>query len=141
MKKLLSVIVVMAAVVLMAGCGSKTDTPSGVAEASIKCIMDKDYKGYVKLMTPANAKEQAEDKDKFKEEQKAMEALLKEKIDKSIEKKGGIKSYEILSEELNEAGDKAKVKVKMIYGDGSEDEQTVKTKKDENGKWLLDIGK
>ena len=51
-----------------------------------------------------------------------------------IKKKDGIKSIEIIEEAINEAGDKADVTLKIIYGNGEEDTQTNKFVM-EDGKW------
>lgn len=67
-------------------------------------------------------------------------SLLKEKGAKDMEKKGGIKSVEILSEDIASDGKTAVVKFKVVYGNDLEqtDEQKmVKT----DGKWLMDVGK
>jgi hypothetical protein len=51
-----------------------------------------------------------------------------------IKKKDGIKSLEVIGEEINEAGDKADVTLKIIYGNGEEDTETNKFIM-EDGKW------
>ena len=51
-----------------------------------------------------------------------------------IKKKDGVKTIEIIEEEINEAGDKANVTLKVIYGNGEEDTQTNKFVM-ENGEW------
>ncbi|MCD4679425.1 MAG: DUF4878 domain-containing protein, partial [Bacteroidales bacterium] len=58
--------------------------------------------------------------------------LLKGKED--IEEEGGIKSNEVIEENINEAGDRATVKVKVIFGNGEEDTLTYKFVM-EDGKW------
>lgn len=67
-------------------------------------------------------------------------SLLKEKFAKDLEKKGGIKSVEILSEDIASDGKTAVVKFKVVYGNGveqSDEQKMVKT----DGKWLMDVGK
>ena len=59
---------------------------------------------------------------------------------KTIEKKGGLKEVEIVSEEMAEDGNSAIVTYKQHYGDGSVKEDTQKMIK-VDGKWLMDIGK
>ncbi|MCK5838603.1 MAG: DUF4878 domain-containing protein [Bacteroidales bacterium] len=51
-----------------------------------------------------------------------------------IKKKDGIKSIEVIGEEINEAGDEADVTMKIVYGNGKEDTQTSKFVM-EDGKW------
>ena len=50
-------------------------------------------------------------------------SLFKDKGEKQMEKKGGIESYTLVSEELAEDGKTAKVKYDVTYGDGSVDTQ------------------
>ena len=56
-------------------------------------------------------------------------------------KKGGFKSYEIISETIDPEGSKAVVKVKMEYGNGEAEEEDYPMLKDEQGNWMLDAGK
>ena len=58
-----------------------------------------------------------------------------------MRKNGGIKSYEALSEQIDESGESAVVKMKIMYGDGSDKEDDIKLKKDEQGNWKIDMGK
>lgn len=48
--------------------------------------------------------------------------MLKEKVSKEYEKKGGIKDIEILSEQVAEDGNTAVVKTKYTYGNGETEE-------------------
>ena len=75
------------------------------------------------------------------QEQKAMwTSLLQEKTGKEFEKQGGLNGIEILSEEISEDGNSAVVTFKMMYGDGSEKEDSQNMVK-KDGKWLMDINK
>ena len=49
MKKVLSLAVVCLFVLTLCSCGS-SNTPEAVTTKAIKCIIDKDYDGYVNLM-------------------------------------------------------------------------------------------
>ena len=51
-----------------------------------------------------------------------------------IQKKEGIKTIEIAEEKINEEGTAAKVKLKVVYGNGDEDTQDYKYIM-EDGKW------
>lgn len=66
-------------------------------------------------------------------------ALMK-KGAKNIERKGGIKNIEILSEEIASDGNTAVVKLKLTYGNGKEETEEQKMVKTD-GKWLMDVGK
>lgn len=136
MKKILFVAVMCLFAVMFTGCGG-AKTPKDVAEKSIKCLKNKDYKGYVELVSLKDeAKMSSEELKKSREQ---MAVLLESKISSEVDKKGGIDSYEIGEETIDE--DEAKVKATIKYGDGSEKESTIKLKKNEDGDWKIDAGK
>ena len=128
MKKVLVILtMVIMTMAVLTSCGSNDNTPRGVAEAAVKCMANKDYKGYMNL-TDAS--------DKQKE---AMVQML-EKVGKEGESKGGMKSYEILDEQVDEENGKATVSVKILYDNGEEKTESMKmVKKDD--KWLLSADK
>ena len=129
MKKLFFSMFVAVVTLTLWSCGN-TNTPSAVAEKAVKCIQKADYEGYVDLM---NLKKT----DEGNNEKEQLVALLREKGTKAMEKKQGLKSYEVLSEEISEDGKSATVKMKMVYGDGSEDTQDLKLVKNDHGKMTL----
>ena len=136
MKKILFVAVMCLFAVMFSGCGG-AKTAKDVAEKSIKCLKNKDYKGYVELVSLKDeAKMSSEELKKSREQ---MAVLLESKISSEVDKKGGIDSYEIGEETIDE--DEAKVKATIKYGDGSEKESTIKLKKNEDGDWKIDAGK
>ena len=130
-----SLIAMFAIMFAFIGCGS-SNTPTGVAEASLKCIQKGDTKGYVDLIYLKD-----NETGTVKEQKEQLVALLSSKMTKTIEMKEGLKNWEIVSEEISEEGDRAKVVAKVFWGDGSEDEQNFDTIKDENGNWKLSISK
>lgn len=134
-KTILGFIAVVAMMLITWSCGT-ANTPTSVAEKALEYIQDKNYEGYVDLI-------QIEEKEGQNiEEQKAqLTALISEKLGKTFDKKQGIKSWEIVSEELSEDGNKATVKVNITFGDDSTEEQKLKTIKDTDGNWKLDAGK
>ena len=113
---------------LMVSCGKSHDnTPKGVAIAGVECLADKDYDGYMELT------------DATKEQKKVMSQML-EKVGKEGEEKGGMKSYEVVNEDVDEEKGTATVTVKIVYGNGEEKTNTMKcVKKDD--KWLLSSDK
>ncbi len=139
MKKILSVTVLVMALAMLVACGGG-NTPSSVVEKSMKCLQDKDYEGYVDLLY-IDVKE-GEDPEV---QRNAVASMIASKADQTLAKKQGIKSYEILSEEVTPAEENkpetAVVKVKIEYGDASTKEETVKLKKDDAGDWKIDMGK
>lgn len=139
MKKILSVTVLVMALAMLVACGGGS-TPSSVVEKSMKCLQDKDYEGYVDLLY-IDVKE-GEDPEV---QRNAVASMIASKADQTLAKKQGIKSYDILSEEVIPAEENkpetAVVKVKIEYGDSSTKEETVKLKKDNAGDWKIDMGK
>lgn len=139
MKKILSVTVLVMALAMLVACGGGS-SPSSVVEKSMKCLQDKDYEGYVDLLY-IDVKE-GEDPEV---QRNAVASMIASKADQTLAKKQGIKSYEILSEEVTPAEENkpetAVVKVKIEYGDASTKEETVKLKKDNAGDWKIDMGK
>lgn len=139
MKKILSVTVLVMALAMLVACGGGS-TPSSVVEKSMKCLQEKDYEGYVDLLY-IDVKE-GEDPEV---QRNAVASMIASKADQTLAKKQGIKSYEILSEEVTPAEENkpetAVVKVKIEYGDASTKEETVKLKKDDAGDWKIDMGK
>ena len=135
MKKLFGVIALFIAVFTMCGCSD--NSPKGVAEKAMSCIQAKDWEGYVDLM----CFEEKEGQDIAKDKEQ-LAALLKAKGEKELDKKEGIKSFEIVSEEISEDGNTAKVKADIVYGNGDEKkDNTIKLKKDAKRNWKLDGGK
>lgn len=123
-------------VVMLTGCGGPK-TPKDVAEKSMKCLQKGDYKGYAKLVyLKDEAKMSSEEVRKSKEQ---LAVLLEGKISEEIQKKGGMESFELGEETIDE--DNAKVDVTVKYGDGSEKKSTIKLKKTEDGDWKINPGK
>lgn len=134
MKKLFISMFVAVVALTLWSCGP-ANTPSAVAEEACKCMQNEDYEGYADLM---DLKKSDDGKGVEKEQ---LAALLREKGSKTMEKKQGIKSYEVLSEEISEDGKSANVKMKIVYGNGDEDTQKMKLVKNDDGDWKLTMGK
>lgn len=139
MRKILSLSLFVVAMALLVACGGG-NSPSSVVEKSMKCLQDKDYDGYVDLLY-IEVKE-GEDPEV---QRNAVGSMVASKADQTLAKKQGIKSYEVLSEEVvpaeEDKPETAVVKVKVDYGDGSSKEESVKLKKDQAGDWKIDMGK
>ena len=132
MKKLFFSMFVAVVALTLWSCGP-ANTPSAVAEEACKCLQNEDYEGYVDLLLLKETKNQESDKEQFV-------AMLREKGTKTMEKKQGIKSYEVLSEEISEDGKSANVKMKIVYGNGDEQKENMKMiKKDDQ--WMIDMNK
>ena len=132
MKKLLSFAAVCLFVLTLCSCSSAdTNTPEGTVTKAIKCIIDKDYEGYINMMTFKKVKS---DEDKAQ-----LVALVKEKMDKEMEEKQGIKDYEVGAAAIEENTAVVPYKITYVNGDTKEDKMTLTTTED--GKWLIDSGK
>ena len=62
---------------------------------------------------------------------------IMEKVSKSIEIKGGVKSIEIVDEQINDEGTHAIIATIITYGDGSEDQEYCDLFLQEDG-WVID---
>lgn len=133
MKKLFISMFVAVVAFTLWSCGP-ANTPSAVAEKACKCVQNEDYEGYVELMDLKETKNQESEKEQFV-------AMLREKGTKTMEKKQGIKSYKVESEEISEDGKSATVNMKVVYGDGSEDTNKIKLVKNDKGEWKISFGK
>lgn len=133
MKKLFISMFVAVVAFTLWSCGP-ANTPSAVAEKACKCVQNEDYEGYVELMDLKETKNQESEKQQFV-------AMLREKGTKTMEKKQGIKSYKVESEEISEDGKSATVNMKVVYGDGSEDTSKIKLVKNDMGEWKVSLGK
>lgn len=66
------------------------------------------------------------DEQRKEKEEAQLLAIIKEKGAKEYERKGGVKSIEILSETISEDGESAIVEYKQTFGNGEEEQQSQK---------------
>ena len=132
MKKMLSLAAVALFVLALCSCGG-AQTPEEVTTKAIKCIIDKDYKGYVDMM---NFKEAKTD-----EQKQQYVALIQDKMDKEMAKKEGIKDFKVETAEINEEEGKAVVPYMLTYGNGDTKNDKMKLIKTDDGAWKIDSGK
>lgn len=136
MKKVFYLSLMVMAMFVMAACSSSPSTPGDALKKYSEYLQKGDYEKFVDGL----AFDESQDAAKIKEQKEALISMLKEKISKEYEKKGGIKDIEIISEQIAEDGNTAVVKTKYTYGNGETeegDQQMVK----KDGKWLMSIGK
>ena len=114
--------------VLITSCGN-ANTPEAVAAKAVECMQKKDFKGLVDLTTLSD------------QEKEGMTQLLEEKGGKKLDEQGGIKSFEIVDQQIDEEAGTANVKVKYVYGNGSEDTDNMQLQKDADGQWKLSVKK
>lgn len=131
MKKLVLSIFAGFCALIMISCAGEA-TPANEAETYLENVKSGDWKAVI---------DQLYFKSEVTDEQKAgLASMIEEKAQKSIEKDGTIESYELVSETIDESGEKAKVEYLIKYSTGKEKNETVKLVKID-GKWMIDSGK
>ena len=127
------------AVLCLALAGTLTscsnNSPKGVVSEYMDCLKNKDAKGLIELL---DLEEDMKDEDPVKAKEE-LTSLINDKVLKELDKKGGIKSYKITSEKIDEEKGTATVGLKITYGDGEESESESKLIKDKNGKWKVPL--
>lgn len=134
MKKLFYWGIMMIALVCWVAC-SGDNTPSGAMKSYLSALQSGDYEKLIDGTAFLNS-----DPAKVEELKETLVAFYKEKGQKELEAKGGIRQTEILSEEIAEDAKSAIVRYKLVYGNGEESEDTQKLVS-VDGKWLMDSGK
>lgn len=128
MKKVLFAIAIcFITMAALSSCSSHDNTPEGVAKAAVECLKAKDYKGYMDLTSAT------------KEQKEAMTAML-QKVGQQTDEKGGVESYEVVDQEIDEEKGTATVNVKVTYGNGDTEENKMKMLK-KDGDWVLSADK
>lgn len=128
MKKVLFAIAIcFITMAALSSCSGHDNTPEGVAKAAVECLKAKDYKGYMDLTSAT------------KEQKEAMTAML-QKVGQQTDEKGGVESYEIVDQEIDEEKGTATVNVKVTYGNGDTEDNKMKMLK-KDGDWVLSADK
>lgn len=139
MKKILFFAVTLATVFSFSACSG--DTPSDVVEESYDCLKKGDLKGYFSNIYFWG--KDAEDEKKNFEEflERATKEGVFDKAKEEYESNDEIRNVKIkvLSEEIDEEGDKAVVRVNVKMGDVDKD-RDIELRKDASGKWKLARG-
>ena len=130
MKKLFGILLIAALTLCFAGCkqGAKLSETQKLADKAMAALVKGDYDAYAATFALSE------------NDQKMLAGMVQEKAGAKFEAKGGIDSYTIGNEELNETGDEADVAVHIKYKDGSEEDQELSFKK-ENDQWKQVIDK
>ena len=134
MKKLFLAMMVCVLAGMLTSCSS--NSPRGVAESALDCAIKEDYRGYMDhVYFP-------EDK---KQEKEAYISMIEEKVKRAKESgKASEKtpvSYKFLSESIDEAAGKATESFEVTYSDGTTKKEDVRLKKEEDGKWYVQMNK
>ena len=135
MKKLAGFITMLLGALFMAACSSSS--PSDVAKKAYGYIQDENYEDFVDLLYIAPG----EDAEKAKQDKECLVLLMAGLSKQNSEKKDKVKSYEVISEEIDENGEKAVVTMKVVYEDGKEKEETTNLQKDEDRNWKIKLSK
>ncbi|WP_277120749.1 DUF4878 domain-containing protein [Bacteroides ndongoniae] len=134
MKRVINLSFLVVAIVSLVACSPTT--PGKALKSYLTDLKNENYESFIKgVYFPEDMDEQRKKKDEAQ-----LLAIIKEKGAKEYEKKGGVKSIEILSETISEDGKSAVVEYKQTFGNGEEEKQSQKMiKKDD--KWFIDMRK
>ena len=130
MKRLLTIVTVALMALALSACGgngggvTKSDSPSEVVKKAMTCAVNEDYEGMVKYFDGT-----ADASDEELKEAASVIALL-------YGLSGGIQSFEILGEEIDDNGTEAEVKLRITDTKGNTREDAADLVKNASG-WAL----
>ena len=127
MKKITFLFVALA-VILFGACSPSAKTPSGAVKI---------YSDYIKTENFDKAVECIYLEDESTSKEQLLEIAEKLKTSYAENGKNNFDKIEIVSEEID--GDNATVEVKEFFKDGTEETNTYKLRKNENGEWKIDL--
>lgn len=125
MKKILVAFVIGCMAMVMASCSD--NSPKGVALQSVKCMQQKDFKGYIDLIDMGDATE---------EQKTSYVAMLQEKAAKKPDA-FDVKSFEFVDEQVDEEAGTARVTVKIVDSKGEERDSPIDLVKNDKGEWKI----
>ena len=111
----------------LCGCGP-SNTPEDIAEAAAKAVISNDYDKFVDYIY---VKEGTSDEEE-KQGKERLSAMLKAK---KGSKESKYTDCKVISCDLNDEGDKAKVEVEFTLKDGSTKTDKMPVRKGKDGKW------
>ena len=129
MKKVLSVVFVCLMTAVFVSCGSD-NSPRGVAEKAIKCMIKGDVEGYADLVYL---------KDSEKSQRPFLVQMINEML-KNAKADRQIESYEFVEEDVDKEAGKAKEVFNMTYKSGRTSKETLYLVL-EDGKWWMKLGR
>ncbi|MDR3118144.1 MAG: DUF4878 domain-containing protein [Mediterranea sp.] len=119
---------------LFAACSSAG--PGEAAKKYAQYIADGQYGKFIDGI----AFDENTTEEQVKEQKEMLAALLREKGKKEIDKRGGLKRIEIVSEDISADGNEAEVVLKQTYGDGTTDDEDYEMVK-KDGVWKMVVRK
>ena len=120
MKKIITLSFLVVAILSLVACSPTT--PGKALKSYLTDLKNENYESFIKgVYFPEDMDEQRKKKDEAQ-----LLAIIKEKGAKEYEKKGGVKSIEILSETISEDGKSAIVEFKQTFGNGEEEKKKPK---------------
>lgn len=134
MKKLFFALVCFVASFAFVSCGGPS-TPADVSADWIELVKAKDYKAFVETFNVTG-----ESAEEIEQQKQFLLGMFEGKAEKSIAKHGGIDSYTLISEEVAEDGNTAKVEYEITYTDGTKDKTKFNMVK-VDGEWKNDVKK
>lgn len=133
MKKVFLAMMICILAGVMTSCSS--NSPRSVAEKSLDCIINEDYRGYFDCVYFPDDK---------KQEKEAYISMIEEKVQKNQENGKSYNkpvNYKFVSEEIDEEAGKAKEVFEVTYDNGNTKEETTDLTKEEDGKWYVKMKK
>jgi translation initiation factor 2B subunit (eIF-2B alpha/beta/delta family) len=143
MKKIVSLVMALCAMAFVSCSSSSEKTPSGTVKNYLNCLKAEQYEKSVDyFVRPGMTGEMMEDDEDVPEVSEEEWKALIVKMGESMKEQGGLKSYELVKdgETISEDGNSATVETVLIFGNGTNSENSFKLVK-VDGEWKIGEGK